>query len=247
MFSSIPSSVWDWGGVSAWILRWEFSYFAEWSFPVPAPWWESDKTGWGWDHPEEFSVNKSCQCSVPCSLEGSVWRRVWLSVTSWPQQETTTNLNLARSRLGRSSDGLRLSPLLRLCVSTAVLGFSVLPLPSLCCKKENLLIVTLQDIHAPWWSLTRIPVSSAAPQQSIMMANLMTCYFSKAINAPSQASLSSSTSITEFPQNLSVPHSLTAVHSVSFQVCISPFSVCSATRFWIQKKRNCVFFSPLYL
>lgn len=32
--------------------------------------------------------------------------------------------------------------------------------------------------------------------------------------------------------------------SVSFQVCISPFSVCFATRFWIQKKKNCVFFLP---
>lgn len=131
------------------------------------------------------------------------------------------------------------------CVWAQLFWVFLVSLPSLCCKKENLLIVTLQDIHAPWWSLTRIPVSSAAPQQSIMMANLMTCYIFKAINAPSQASLSSSTSITVFPQNLSVPHSLTAVHlvfpskfvSVHFP-CVLPWD------FGYRKRGTASFFLP---
>uniref|UniRef100_A0A8U8B499 Uncharacterized protein n=1 Tax=Geospiza parvula TaxID=87175 RepID=A0A8U8B499_GEOPR len=28
-------------------------------------WWQSDKAGLSWDHPEECSVPKSCQCPVP--------------------------------------------------------------------------------------------------------------------------------------------------------------------------------------
>lgn len=190
------------------------SHFAEWSFCVCALWWESDRTGLCWDHPEEFSVKKICQCSVPCSLQGSVWRRIWLSVTSWFQQETTTNLNLARSRLGRSSlldwGSLPCSG----CVWTRLFWAFLVCLPSLCwllcCKKEKLLVVTLQDLHAPWDHTgdpsQEFQCPQLLPSSPSWWQTLLTCYISKAIYAPSQASLSSSTSITVFPQNLLAPH-----------------------------------------
>lgn len=173
-------------------------------------------------HAEKFSVNKSCQCTVPSVHYRAQVEKDLAQCYSWLKQETTPKFSLQDLGKGGAMCWTEtLSP------AQAVFEHSWFghfcspchPCTDSCLKEIQAARCHPQDLHAPWNHVgdpsQEFQCPYLLPISPSWWQTLLICYIFKSIYVPSQPSFSSSTSITVFPQNLSVPHYCCSL-SVSF-------------------------------